>query len=77
MEICFVPENPAIAPINYTINNFSGPGVALAMYNTDKSITDFAHSSFKYALERALPLYMRLLGDPIKKYYSEKFIGVF
>jgi len=29
----------------------------MAMYNTDESIIEFAHSSFKYALNRNYPLY--------------------
>lgn len=33
-----------------------GPGVGLAMYNTKQSITDFAQSSFKMAIEKKLPL---------------------
>lgn len=36
--------------------HFKGPGVGLAMYNTKQSITDFAQSSFKLAIEKKLPL---------------------
>ena len=46
--------------MKFNVFDFEGTGgVALAMYNTDKSIRDFAHSSFKYALQRGWPLYMR------------------
>lgn len=33
----------------------------MAMYNTNNSITDFAHSSFKYALNKGLALYLRFI----------------
>jgi isocitrate dehydrogenase len=38
------------------VYDFQGPGVAMAMYNTDESITGFAHSSFKMALAKKMPL---------------------
>ena len=36
--------------IKYEVFNFTGPGVALSMYNLDKSIEDFARSCFSYGL---------------------------
>ena len=39
-----------------------------AMYNTDESITDFAHASFKYALGRKYPLYMSTKNTILKAY---------
>jgi len=51
-------------------------GVAMAMYNTTKSITDFAHSSFKYALMKGWPLYMST-KNTILKAYDGKFKDVF
>ena len=43
-------------------------GVALGMYNTDQSIIDFAHSSFKYALSRGYPLYLSTKNTILKAY---------
>ena len=46
---------------------FTVSGVGLAMYNTDASIEGFAHSSFKYALLKDMPLYMRTKNTILKK----------
>lgn len=51
-------------------------GVAMAMYNTTASITDFAHSSFKYALMKGWPLYMST-KNTILKAYDGKFKDIF
>jgi len=51
-------------------------GVALAMYNTTASITAFAHSSMKYALNKGWPLYLST-KNTILKAYDGKFKDVF
>ena len=51
-------------------------GVAMAMYNTTKSISDFAHSSMKYALNKGWPLYLST-KNTILKAYDGKFKDVF
>ena len=48
----------------------------MAMYNTDESIIDFAHSSFKYALQRKFPLYMST-KNTILKAYDGRFKDIF
>ena len=51
------------------VYNFSGKGgVGLGMYNTDESIEEFAHSCFKFALQREYPLYMTTKNTILKKY---------
>ena len=40
------------------VYDFPGSGVALAMYNLDDSIRDFARASMNYALQRDYPLYL-------------------
>lgn len=40
----------------------------MGMYNTDDSITAFAHSSFKYALDRNYPLYLSTKNTILKRY---------
>lgn len=50
------------------VYDFQGSGVALAMYNTDDSIRGFAHTSFKMALIKGLPLYMSTKNTILKKY---------
>lgn len=46
----------------------NGGGVAQTQYNTDESITGFAHASFKLALAKSLPLYLSTKNTILKKY---------
>jgi isocitrate dehydrogenase len=55
---------------------FEGPGVGLAMYNTEASIKGFAHSCMQYALQKGWPLYMSTKNTILKK-YDGKFIEIF
>ena len=48
----------------------------MGMYNTDESIIDFAHSCFKYALNRKMPLYLST-KNTILKVYDGKFKNIF
>ncbi|KAJ5703557.1 hypothetical protein N7493_011482 [Penicillium malachiteum] len=43
-------------------------GVGLTMYNTTRSITEFAHSCFKYALSKKMPLYLSTKNTVLKEY---------
>ena len=49
MEIKWTSEDGK-KEIKHEVFNFTGPGVALSMYNLDKSIEDFARSCFSYGL---------------------------
>lgn len=51
-------------------------GVAMGMYNTDKSIQDFAHSSFQMALVKGWPLYLSTKNTILKK-YDGRFKDIF
>ena len=51
-------------------------GVAMAMYNLDKSITDFARASFNYAANLGWPLYLST-KNTILKAYDGRFKDVF
>lgn len=62
--------------IEEVVNDFKGAGVALGMFNTDASIIDFAHSSFKFALSRELPLYLSTKNTILKK-YDGRFKDIF
>ncbi|KAE9413022.1 hypothetical protein Angca_007112, partial [Angiostrongylus cantonensis] len=75
LEIKFVPVDGS-AEIKHEVFNFKGPGVSLSMYNTDESIRDFAHASFKYAIQRRYPLYLSTKNTILKK-YDGRFKDIF
>ncbi|XP_064634606.1 isocitrate dehydrogenase [NADP] cytoplasmic-like [Lineus longissimus] len=75
LEIKWMPENGG-EPITHEVFNFEGAGVALAMYNTDKSIQDFAHSSLQFALQKGWPLYLSTKNTILKK-YDGRFKDIF
>ncbi|MFL5029926.1 MAG: NADP-dependent isocitrate dehydrogenase [Xanthobacteraceae bacterium] len=56
--------------------NFPGGGVAMAMYNLDDSIRDFARASMNYALARGYPLYLST-KNTILKVYDGRFKDIF
>ncbi|KDQ15934.1 hypothetical protein BOTBODRAFT_31390 [Botryobasidium botryosum FD-172 SS1] len=74
LQLVFTPENGS--PTSLEVYNFKGPGVAMAMYNTDDSIRGFAHSSFKMALQKKMPLYMSTKNTILKK-YDGRFKDIF
>ena len=53
-----------------------GAGIALAMYNLDDSIRDFARASMNYALARGYPLYLST-KNTILKVYDGRFKDIF
>ena len=62
--------------IKYEVFNFTGPGVALSMYNLDKSIQDFARSCLSYGLIKKWPVYMST-KNTILKQYDGRFKDIF
>ncbi len=67
LTISFAPSDGS--PIeSYEVHDFDSSGVAMAMYNTDESITGFAHSCFNMALEKGWPLYLSTKNTILKKY---------
>jgi isocitrate dehydrogenase len=67
-------------PIEIDVFDFPGGGVALAMYNLDASIRDFARASFRYGLNRGLPVYMSTKNTILKRYdgrFKDLFQEVF
>jgi isocitrate dehydrogenase len=53
-----------------------GSGVAMAMYNLDESITDFARSTFNYGLQVNYPVYLST-KNTILKQYDGRFMEIF
>ena len=75
LTLHFQPENGG-EPIEIDVFDFPGGGVALAMYNLDDSIRDFARASFRYGLERGYPVYMST-KNTILKAYDGRFKDLF
>src|SRR5499427_5192571 len=62
--------------IEREVFQFPGAGVAMAMYNLDDSIRDFARASMNYALARGYPLYLST-KNTIVKVYDGRFVDIF
>ena len=75
LEMVFTPAQGG-NPERIKVYDFDGSGVAQIQYNTDESISGFAHASFKFALARELPLYMST-KNTILKAYDGRFKDVF
>ncbi|HTF41077.1 MAG TPA: NADP-dependent isocitrate dehydrogenase [Propionibacteriaceae bacterium] len=86
----FVVPGPGTVTITYTptdgepvqmeIAQFPAGGVAMGMYNFDDSIRDFARASFRYGLERKLPVYLSTKNTILKAYdgrFKDLFAEVF
>ncbi len=74
LTIKFVGEDGKV--IEHDVFDAPGAGVAMAMYNLDDSIRDFAHSSFAYGLQRGYPVYLST-KNTILKAYDGRFKDIF
>jgi isocitrate dehydrogenase len=63
-------------PIELDVYDFPSAGVAMAMYNLDDSIRDFARASMRYGLERNYPVYLST-KNTIMKRYDGRFKDIF
>jgi isocitrate dehydrogenase len=70
------PEGDGGQPIELDVYDFPGGGVALAMYNLDDSIRDFARASLRYGLDRGYPVYMSTKNTILKR-YDGRFKDIF
>ena len=75
LEIKWTSENGKDEK-RYEVFNFPGPGVALSMYNLDRSIEDFARSCFNYGLIKKWPVYLST-KNTILKTYDGRFKDIF
>jgi len=62
--------------IEHEVFDFPGAGIAMAMYNLDQSIIDFARASFNYGLMRNYPVYLST-KNTILKVYDGRFKDIF
>ncbi|MDC1365741.1 NADP-dependent isocitrate dehydrogenase [Pelagibacteraceae bacterium] len=75
MEVKWTAEDGS-NEIKYEVFNFPGPGIALSMYNLDKSIEDFARSCFNYGIIKKWPVYLST-KNTILKIYDGRFKDIF
>src|ERR1700730_260287 len=75
VTISYVPEDEG-QPIEMEVAKFPGGGVAMAMFNYDDSIRDFARATMRYALDRRFPLYLST-KNTILKAYDGRFKDLF
>ncbi|MEZ0283443.1 NADP-dependent isocitrate dehydrogenase, partial [Methyloceanibacter sp.] len=74
LTISFVGEDGT--RIEHEVHEFKGGGVALAMFNLDESIRDFARASLNYGLMRNYPVYLST-KNTILKAYDGRFKDIF
>lgn len=75
LQLVFKPDDGS-EPQVHEVYHYENPGVALSMYNTDASITDFAESSFRMALDRKMNLFSTTKNTILKK-YDGRFKDIF
>ena len=79
LTLTYTPADGS-APMEMEVYDFPSPGVALAMYNRDDSIRDFARASFRYGLARDYPVYLSTKNTILKQYdgrFKDLFQEVF
>ncbi|AQX30841.1 NADP-dependent isocitrate dehydrogenase [Bartonella schoenbuchensis] len=74
LSIKFVGDDGQI--IEHDVFDAPSAGVAMAMYNIDESIRDFARASFNYGLQRNVPVYLST-KNTILKAYDGRFKDIF
>src|SRR3954447_9446897 len=75
LTISFQPKDGGEAQ-SFEVFQSPGGGVAMAMYNLDDSIRDFARASFNYGLDRSYPVYLST-KNTILKAYDGRFKDLF
>ncbi len=75
LTITFTPEDGS-KESSFEVYDFAGDGVAMAMYNTDESITGFARACMNQALVKKWPLYLSTKNTILKK-YDGRFKDIF
>ncbi|MFM8843062.1 MAG: NADP-dependent isocitrate dehydrogenase [Actinomycetota bacterium] len=75
LTVTFTPADGS-APMEFNVFDFKSSGVAMAMYNLDDSIRDFARASFNYGIARKYPVYLST-KNTILKAYDGRFKDIF
>ncbi len=74
LSIKFVGDDGKV--IEHEVYKSPGDGVAMAMYNVDESIVEFARASLNYGLQRGYPVYLST-KNTILKAYDGRFKDIF
>jgi isocitrate dehydrogenase len=75
LTLTYTPSDGGEA-IELDVYDFPGGGVAMAMYNLDDSIRDFARASLRYGLDRGYPVYLSTKNTILKR-YDGRFKDIF
>jgi isocitrate dehydrogenase len=75
LTLTYTPSNGE-PPVELDVYEFHGGGIAMAMYNVDDSIRDFARASLRYGLERGYPVYLSTKNTILKR-YDGRFKDIF
>jgi len=75
LTLTFTPRDGG-EPMELNVYDFASSGIAMAMYNLDDSIRDFARASMRYGLDRGYPVYLST-KNTIMKAYDGRFKDLF
>jgi isocitrate dehydrogenase len=75
LTLTYTPRDGS-EPVELNVYDFPGSGIAMAMYNLDDSIRDFARASLRYGLDRGYPVYLST-KNTIMKAYDGRFKDLF
>jgi isocitrate dehydrogenase len=75
LTLTYTPKDGS-EPVELDVYDFPGGGIAMAMYNLDDSIRDFARASMRYGLDREYPVYLST-KNTIMKRYDGRFKDIF
>src|SRR6058998_90780 len=79
LTLTFTPSDGG-EPVQLDVYDFPSGGIAMAMYNLDSSIREFARASMRYGLDRGFPVYMSTKNTILKRYdgrFKDLFAEVF
>jgi len=75
LMLSFTPADGS-EPVELNVYDFPSGGIAMAMYNLDESIRDFARASMRYGLDRGYPVYLSTKNTILKR-YDGRFKDIF
>jgi isocitrate dehydrogenase len=67
LTLTYTPKDSSV-PVELDVYDFPAGGIAMAMYNLDDSIRDFARASMRYGLDRGYPVYLSTKNTILKRY---------